>query len=97
MRALTQYRLFDKPGHPASYPGIREDFNKTFATLHALPCDIFLGAHGIYFDLLAKLKRIQTQGEAAFIDPNGYVDAVNRARAEFEKAVAAQQTRTRTQ
>ena len=90
LRALTQYRLFDTPGHPASYPGIREDFNETFATLRALPCDIFLGAHGIYFDLLAKVKRMQTQGEAAFIDPKGYVDAVNRAEAEFEKSVAAQ-------
>jgi len=33
---------------------------------------------------------MQTEGEAAFIDPKGYVEAVNRAQAEFEKAVAAQ-------
>jgi metallo-beta-lactamase class B len=45
-RALSQYRLLDTPGQPAYYPGIKEDFYKTFATLRALPCDIFLGAHG---------------------------------------------------
>jgi metallo-beta-lactamase class B len=89
-RSLSQYRLFDAPGRPASYPGIKEDFYKTFATLRALHCDIFLGAHGIYFDLLAKLKRMQIEGEAAFIDPEGYKDAVNEAQADFDRVVAAQ-------
>ena len=90
LRALTQYRLVDTPGQPASYPGIRDDFNATFATLRALPCDIFLGAHGVYFNLLAKVKRMPSEGEAAFIDPKGYVEAVDTAQAEFEKAVVAQ-------
>jgi metallo-beta-lactamase class B len=94
LRALSQYRLFDTPGQPASYPGIKDDFYNTFATLHALPCDIFLGAHGIYFDLLPKVKRMQTEGEAAFIDPKGYIGTVNRAQAEFDKAVAAQTPKT---
>ena len=89
-RALSQYRLVDTPGHPASYPGIKEDFYKAFATLRALPCDIFLGAHGIYFDLLPKVNRMQTEGEAAFIDPNGYIDAVNDAQKDFDETVAAQ-------
>jgi metallo-beta-lactamase class B len=91
---LSQYRFFDTPGQPASYPGIKEDFYKTFATLHALPCDIFLGAHGIYFDLLRKVKRMQTEGEAAFIDPKGYIDTVNEAQADFDKTIAAQTPKT---
>ena len=93
-RSLSQYRLFDAPGRPASYPGIKEDFYKTFATLRKLPCDIFLGAHGIYFDLLPKLKRMPTEGEAAFIDPKGYAEAVNEAQADFDKIVAAQTSKT---
>ncbi|MGB8694648.1 MAG: subclass B3 metallo-beta-lactamase [Steroidobacteraceae bacterium] len=93
-RSLSQYRLFDTTGLPGSYPGIKEDFHKTFATLRALPCDIFLGAHGIYFDLLPKLKRMQTEGEAAFIDPKGYVQAVNEAQANFDKTVSAQTRKT---
>jgi metallo-beta-lactamase class B len=93
-RSLSQYHLFDTTGQPASYPGIRQDFYRTFATLRALPCDIFLGAHGIYFDLLAKLKRMQTEGEAAFIDPTGYTDAVNKAQADFDRIIAAQTPKT---
>jgi metallo-beta-lactamase class B len=89
-RPLSQYRLFSTPGHPASYPRIRQDFYQTFATLQALPCDIFLGAHGVYFDLLPKVKRMQTEGEAAFIDPKGYREAVSEAKADFDETVAAQ-------
>ncbi|ABF42880.1 beta-lactamase-like protein [Candidatus Koribacter versatilis Ellin345] len=92
-RALSQYQIVGTPGHPASYPGINEDFEKTFATLRALPCDIFLGAHGVYFDLLPKLKRMPTEGEAAFVDPKGYAEAVNAAQADFEKTVAAQRAK----
>jgi metallo-beta-lactamase class B len=92
--SLSQYRFFDTPGQPASYPGIKEDFYKTFATLRALPCDIFLGAHGMYFDLLPKVKRMQTEGEAAFIDPKGYVDTVNEAHADLAKIIAAQTPKT---
>jgi len=88
-RSLSQYRLVDSPGQAASYPGIKEDFSKTFATLRALPCDIFLGAHGTYFDLLPKLKRRQSEGEAAFIDPQGYEEAVAAAQKDFNKIIAA--------
>jgi metallo-beta-lactamase class B len=90
LRALTQYRLLDRSGHPASYPGIKVDFYKSFAKLESLPCDIFLGAHGVYFDLLSKAKRMNTEGEAAFIDPRGYVETVQEARTKFEKMVAMQ-------
>jgi metallo-beta-lactamase class B len=90
VHALSQYHLVDSPGHPASYPGIKQDFEQTFATLRALPCDFFLGAHGVYFGLLAKVKRMQTEGQAVFVDPQGYADFVNTARAEFERAVATE-------
>ena len=87
---LSQYRLFDTPDQRASYPGIKEDFNQTFATLRGLPCDIFLGAHGIYFGLLPKLNRMPTEGEAAFVDPKGYMNTVNEAQSDFDKIIAAQ-------
>lgn len=93
-RSLAQYRLVDQPGQPASYPGIKEDFYKAFATLRALPCDIFLGSHGIYFDLLPKLKRMQTEGETAFIDPTGYIDSVNDAQSDLDNVIAAQTPKT---
>ena len=82
---LPHYQLVDAPGHPASYPGIADDFRHTFATLHALPCDIFLGAHGLYFDLLPKLQRMPKEGAAVFIDPTGYQKAVSEAEADFQE------------
>src|SRR5579864_6521575 len=40
--------------HNAEYPTIAEDYEHTFKVLKSLPCDIFLGAHGMYFDLERK-------------------------------------------
>lgn len=81
-------RLVSTPGKPASYPGIEQDFQKTFATLNALPVDIFLGAHGVYFDFLGKMGRWPKEGDAVWIDPVGYHQAVNEKKAEFEAEVA---------
>jgi metallo-beta-lactamase class B len=89
--ALSGYRLVDTPGHPASYPGISSDFEHTFTTLHALPCDIFLGAHGVYFNMLAKLARMPQQGDMVWIDPTGYQRAVSEAQQDFETELHKQQ------
>jgi metallo-beta-lactamase class B len=89
--ALSEYRLVATPGHPASYPGIASDFDHTFATLRSLPCDIFLGAHGLYFNMLAKLARMPQQGPSVLIDPQGYKAAVADAEAEFHRTLAKQE------
>lgn len=82
--ALDSYRLVATPGHPASYPGIARDFEQAFATLKSLPCDIFLGAHGSYFDMQQKLKEPGPQGDTRWVDPAGYRRAVNEAQQDFE-------------
>jgi metallo-beta-lactamase class B len=79
-------------GQPASYPTIAADFDHTFATLAALPVDIFLGAHGIYFDLLPKLARVPTEGNAVWIDPHGYHRALVEKEATYRKELALQQS-----
>lgn len=81
-------RLVSTPGKPASYPGIQQDFEHTFATLNALPVDIFLGAHGVYFDMLDKLARLPKEGDAVWIDPAGYHRAVAEKKAAFDVEVA---------
>lgn len=83
-------RLVATPGKPASYPGIEQDFDHAFATYHALPCDIFLGAHGVYFDMLGKLARVPKERAAVWIDPAGYHQALDAKEAAFHKAVAAE-------
>jgi metallo-beta-lactamase class B len=72
------------------YPQIAEDYVKTFAVLKALPCDIFLGAHGAYFGLKAKYEKMQSGGNP-FVDPDGYKTYVTFKEAEFRSEWARQQ------
>jgi metallo-beta-lactamase class B len=86
------FRLVNQPGRPASYPGIADDYRKTFAVLKALPCDIFLGAHGQYFNMLAKLDRANAgAGQSVWIDPEGYRKAVAEKEQAFEAELARQE------
>jgi metallo-beta-lactamase class B len=86
------FRLVDKPGTPASYPHMADDYRHSFALWKSLPCDIFLGAHGVYFDMLGKLKRIQTGASpTVWIDPDGYKAAVAEREAAFETELKQQQ------
>lgn len=84
-------RLVARSGKPASYPGITSDFDHAFKTLAALPCDIFLGAHGIYFDMLGKLERSAKQGESVWIDPAGYHRTLAEKEAIYRKTLAEQE------
>jgi metallo-beta-lactamase class B len=67
------------------YPNIAEDYVKTFAVLDGLPCDLFLGAHGAYFGLLAKLDKMKAGGPNPFIDPAGYRAYVTERDATFRQ------------
>jgi len=77
-------------GKPASYPGIEKDFEHTFATYKALPVDIFLGAHGVYFDMLPKLDKGARTNPALWIDPAGYKAAIQDADETFHRKLAQQ-------
>ncbi len=88
------FRLVDRPGKPASYPGIATDYEHTFAVLKELPCDIFLGAHGLYFDMLEKLQKAKAgAGESVWIDPEGYRAAVAEREQAFEAELKRQQSK----
>jgi metallo-beta-lactamase class B len=56
----------------ALYPKIAQDYARTFRTLRALPCDVFLGAHGAYYGMEAKFARVKEGAPNPFIDPAGY-------------------------
>jgi metallo-beta-lactamase class B len=86
----SDYRLIATKGQAASYPGIAEDFQQTFATLRTLPCEIFLADHGEHFNLLQKLARMPKEGDAVWIDPAGYQAVVDAGEQSFQKALAEQ-------
>jgi metallo-beta-lactamase class B len=68
-----------------NYPQIAQDFVKTFKVLKSLPVDVFLGAHGAYFGMLAKIDRTKAGGANPFIDPAGYKAYVEEREATFRK------------
>ena len=72
-----------------TYPGIAGDYAKTFQTLRALPCDIFLGAHGGYYGMKEKYEKMKA-GAAAnpFLDPQGYRAFIDRSDQTFQKQLA---------
>ena len=47
------YKLVNNP----AYPQITSDYEKTFRVLRSLHCDVFLGAHGNYYDMESKYAR----------------------------------------
>jgi metallo-beta-lactamase class B len=78
---------------PESYPGIRSDFERSFRTLRALPADLFLGAHGSFFDLDRK-RREQAGARdpvAPFVDREGYLAYIDHAEGRFRRELANQQ------
>jgi metallo-beta-lactamase class B len=73
------------------YPEIADDFARTFRMLKALPCDVFLGAHGGYYGMVAKYERAKRGGGPnPFVDPEGYRAFVARKEKAFRDSLAAQ-------
>lgn len=74
----------------ARYPTQAQDFIQTFRTLRALPCDIFLGAHGGYFDMQKKYAQLKRSKANPFIDPAGYQEFVTDREQTFRAELARQ-------
>jgi len=74
----------------AAYPQIAQDYEKTFGVLKALPCDLFLGAHGDVFDLERKYARLEKGDKAALVDPDGYKKYVAQKERDFRAELAKQ-------
>jgi metallo-beta-lactamase class B len=74
----------------SSYPRVESDYERTFQVLKSLPVDIFLGAHGSYFDLEAKYARLKEGAVTPFIDPAGYKRYVAEREVAFRMELAKQ-------
>ena len=85
------YKLVKNP----SYPQIASDFEQTFRVLKSLPADVFLGAHGSYYEMEAKFARLKPGAPNPFMDAAGYKAYVTEReqafRRELEKQSAARQ------
>ena len=75
----------------SAYPEIAQDYERMFRVLKSLPCDIFLGAHGGYFDMEGKYSRMKTGAVSPFVDPAGYRKFVTDKEQEFRTELAEQE------
>jgi metallo-beta-lactamase class B len=85
------YKLVGNP----SYPEIAADYERTFQVLGSLPVDIFLGAHGDYFDLKTKYARWKEGAVTPFVDPSGYKAYVADREETFRRELAKQKSALR--
>lgn len=81
------FKLLSNP----AYPRIASDYQKGFAVLKSLPCDVFLGAHGGYYGIEVKYGQLKPGAPNPFIDPQGYKTAVKQWQRAFQAELAAQQ------
>jgi metallo-beta-lactamase class B len=70
----------------ARYPEIADDYAHGFRVLKSLPCDVFLGAHGGYYDMEVKYAKLKAGAANPYIDPKGYKEYV----AEREQAFVSE-------
>ena len=77
--------------HNRAYPQIAEDYERMWRVLKSLPCDIFLGAHGGYFELEEKHALLKEGGANPFVDPGGYRKFVAEKEQEFRAELTRQQ------
>ncbi len=75
--------------HP-QYPGIVDDYRRTFARLKALDADVFLPPHAELFDLAARRARLSAGSVNPFIDATALPRLATTLEAAFEKELARQ-------
>jgi metallo-beta-lactamase class B len=86
LSVLDGMRFLEDP----TYPGIADDFRRSFEVLEAIPADVFLGSHAGFFDLEGKRERLGQPGPNPFVDPQGYRAYVETARKRFDAALEAE-------
>ncbi|HEY8549155.1 MAG TPA: subclass B3 metallo-beta-lactamase [Vicinamibacterales bacterium] len=80
-------RLVNRP----SYPGIADDYRRSFKLLASLEPDIVLWAHASFFDVESRRRRMYSEGAKAWVDPEGFKQLVAARAQAFEELVAKEQ------
>jgi len=71
--------------HRPSYPGIAEDYARSFTILESLKPDVFLGSHTGFFDMEGKRARLGQPGANPFVDAEGFRAHVAARKRTFEE------------
>jgi metallo-beta-lactamase class B len=74
-----------------TYPGIQQDYARTFAAQKAMKIDVFLSSHASQFELHRKYKPGDAYNPDRFVDPAGFLRAVERLEKAYLEQVAKEQ------
>ena len=73
-----------------TYPGVAEDFAETFRKQKALEVDVWVSAHGSQYGLHDKYEAGQDYSPETFVDPEGFLAAVERLEKLYLEQIAAE-------
>src|SRR5579885_1397374 len=73
------------------YPQIADDYRRSFKTLRAMHVDVFLAAHGSFYDMEEKYKKLGKQETNPFIDPAGFQAHIDLKEKQFNEEFERQQ------
>jgi metallo-beta-lactamase class B len=71
-----------------TYPGIADDYGRTFIAMKDLPVDVWLASHAGQFNMHDKYKPGDPYDPNRFVDPAGYRAAVQRLEKAYLEQVA---------
>jgi metallo-beta-lactamase class B len=83
--------VVDKLVNNLAYPNIVSDYERSFAELRTMPCDVFLAPHAEFFKLDEKRKQLDAGRVYAFVDPTEMKKHVEESERSFRKQLAEQQ------
>ena len=80
--------VVDKLVNNSDYPDIVADYERSFAELRKIPCDVFLGPHAGFFKLEEKRKQLDAGKADAFVDPTEMQKYVDESEHAFQEQLA---------
>ena len=73
-----------------TYPGVSDDFAETFRKQKAMEIDVWVSAHGSQYGLHDKFAPGQPYSPETFVDPDGFLTAVERLEKLYLEQLAAE-------
>jgi metallo-beta-lactamase class B len=73
------------------YPGIIEDYRKTFAKVKTVKADVYLAPHAEFYDLQAKRARLAAGKPNPFVQPGEVQTAIAKFESDFNEGLAKQE------
>ena len=73
-----------------TYPGVADDFAETFRKQKAWDVDVWVAAHGSQYGLHGKYEAGQDYSPDTFVDPDGFLAAVERLEGRYREQLATE-------